>query len=101
MLASGGRDGSVWLWDARTGLPLRELEQHHDDVGSLEFDRSGHWLLSASDDKMIMVWGVSGSTRIRGFENKNMRAVTAARFSPDGKNILFIDDTERLQRQEL
>ena len=47
-LASGGQDGTLFLWDAQTGEFRRELEWHRDHVSSIAFSPDGNTLVSGS-----------------------------------------------------
>ncbi|KAI9012921.1 WD40-repeat-containing domain protein [Gaertneriomyces semiglobifer] len=68
ILASGGSDGGVWLWDiaSKTGcsrLPAEScvqpsavrLEGHHEEVGYVSFG-GGNLLSSCGDDGVVRVW---------------------------------------------
>ncbi len=54
VLASGGRDGTVRLWDALVGEPVGVLTGHSKDVEALAF--GGNLLASGSDDGTVRVW---------------------------------------------
>src|SRR3954470_13165761 len=50
LVASGGRDHAVKLWDYATGTPVRTLEGHKGMVLRLAFSPDGKTLASASED---------------------------------------------------
>jgi WD40 repeat protein len=57
MLASGGRDGSIKIWDATTGAGLSEvISAHSDSVRGMACDSSGQLLVTASADMSVKVW---------------------------------------------
>lgn len=59
LLASGHDDGSVRLWNARTGAQLRRLVGHEGRVTSLVFGADGAVLVSGGLDGMAVVWDVA------------------------------------------
>jgi WD40 repeat protein len=60
ILATGGsyQNNLVRLWDVSTGTLLRTLEGHTNAVGYLLFDPTGQFLVSASYDGTIRLWGI-------------------------------------------
>jgi len=59
MLASGGVDGEIILWDLATGRPRREpLPTRAGTVNHLEFSRDGHTLVSANNDGSVILWAI-------------------------------------------
>jgi WD40 repeat protein len=56
LLATGGDDGTICLWDVVTGKCLRALKGHTDHVLSLVYDSQNHTLLSSSADRTIRQW---------------------------------------------
>jgi WD40 repeat protein len=53
---SGGREGSVRLWDTRTGKERIQFAGHHASVRSLAFSPDSKTLLSGSDDNTVRLW---------------------------------------------
>jgi WD40 repeat protein/serine/threonine protein kinase len=58
-LASAGDDGTVRIWDTRTGDQLLTLRGHKDKVQSVSFGPGGRYLISA-DPQELIVWDASG-----------------------------------------
>src|SRR5438105_4935380 len=67
VLASGSRDKTIKLWDAKSGKLLQTLEQP-DQVYSVAFSRNGAWMASAGADKVIRLWDIRTAKVIRVFE---------------------------------
>ena len=60
LLASGGLDGTVRLWDLNDlDNPPRTLEGHAESVRSIAFCPDGRTLASGSDDKTIKLWDIA------------------------------------------
>ncbi|RHY31705.1 hypothetical protein DYB32_003235, partial [Aphanomyces invadans] len=57
--ASASKDGSIKIWNARTGRQVASLSSHTDSVECLKWGGEG-LLYSASRDRTIKVWAVEG-----------------------------------------
>lgn len=57
-IATGSRDKSIKIWDAR-GTLIKTLIGHDNWVRGLVFHPGGKYLLSVSDDKTIMCWDLA------------------------------------------
>ena len=55
-LATGGRDGAVWLWDLERGEPVARLPGHTSYIWSLAFSPDGATLASGSGDFTVRLW---------------------------------------------
>jgi WD40 repeat protein/predicted Ser/Thr protein kinase len=55
-LATGGRDGAVWLWDLARGEAVARLSGHKNYIWSLAFNKGGATLASGSGDGTVRLW---------------------------------------------
>ena len=58
IVASGSSDGSVRLWEPRSGNLLGVLEGHKEAVYSVDFHRDGQMLVSGGSGGAIRLWDV-------------------------------------------
>jgi WD40 repeat protein len=86
VIAGGAVDGTVRLWNTRTGKLERTLRGHRDEVLSVAFSPGGNELLSASRDGDARLWNLSDGTSklLRGHGGP----VFDANFSSDGRWIV-------------
>ena len=84
LLASGGEDKTVRLWDLSEEDAHRVLEGHEGSVNALAFSPDGTLLASASDDKTIRIWRVDDGS-LDSTLNGHDRGVTSVAFHPTGR----------------
>jgi WD40 repeat protein len=84
LVASGGYDRAVVVWEARSGRIVRRIEVHKGLVNGLDWSPDGRWLATASSDRTARILApVTGVERARLVGHTD--DVSAVRFSPDGR----------------
>ena len=58
LIASGAKDKTIKLWDPKTGTCLHTIRGHKHHVMQVQWNRNGHWLLSAGRDQLIKVYDI-------------------------------------------
>ena len=84
MLASGGWDRTIKLWNVSSGSLIRTLTGHTSGVWSVAFSPDGQALASGSDDNTIKLWNVSDGSRLQTYDQEIVY-VHSIQFSPDGR----------------
>ncbi len=71
LVATGGDDGKIRIWDATTGKLVHVLTGHQDRITELCF--SDRFLASASRDKTARLWDPQRGLLVRQFDQHNSR----------------------------
>ncbi|MCC6419873.1 MAG: WD40 repeat domain-containing protein [Gemmataceae bacterium] len=95
-VVSGGADGVVRIWDARTGKELRRLDGHRGPVWTVAYSPDGRRVLSGGFDKTIRLWDPVSGREVRQFPGHD-DYVRSVAFTPNGQRILSGGD-DRLLR---
>jgi RNA polymerase sigma factor (sigma-70 family) len=61
LLATASKDGTVRVWNAKTGKPVASLGGHAGDVHAVAFSQDGKLLASAGADRTVRVWDATGN----------------------------------------
>ena len=89
ILAAGGTDGTVLLWDVSTRQLITTFKGHEQwrRVITLAFSPDGRTLASGADyDEVVQLWDVA-TTQRRATLTEHTGGVTAVAFSPDGRTL--------------
>lgn len=86
LLASGGVDTTVRIWDTFTGKQIHVLEGHTGRVNGIAFSPDGKHLASGSADKTVIIWDTATGRKRLSLQGHNA-SVKATAFSPDGRQL--------------
>ncbi len=84
MIASGGEDGQVLLWNAATGELLKQLKGHFNAINSLAFNPEGRLLASGCLGRSTILWNLENGEIIKRVRHNNISYNSVA-FSPRGE----------------
>src|SRR4051794_33422329 len=87
LLASGGRDGRVRLWDVASGRERAVLPGHTEWVLGVAFTRDGRVLASGGGDRIVRLWDVASGRERATFPRRHPSSVVSLAYSPDGRAV--------------
>jgi eukaryotic-like serine/threonine-protein kinase len=88
LVATGGSDSIVRLWDASTGRRIgREMSHPSWIDGGIEFHPLGGHLLTSGKDHAVRIWNVASNQLEAELQ---LPEVVAARFTPDGRAVITV-----------
>lgn len=96
ILATGGYDAKIALWEVKSGKQLRTIEIHNGAIYDLAFSPDGTVLASASGDSTVKLWRVADGERLDTL-NQPQGEQFAVEFSPDGKFIFAAGADNRIR----
>ncbi|RMG33812.1 MAG: hypothetical protein D6725_15215 [Planctomycetota bacterium] len=88
-VVTGAMDGTVSLWDARTGNRIAALKGHTDAVNHLACFPQGDRILSVSADKTALVFDAE-TYEVKQRFDAHKRAVLWGSVSPDGQRVATV-----------
>lgn len=83
LIASGGADKTVRLWDSRRRRLIRSYVGHTDDVSAVALSPSADIIASGSFDKTVILWSADTDRKLRQLAG-HLDRVTDIAFSPGG-----------------
>jgi WD40 repeat protein len=80
-IASGGVDGSVWIWDIESGEVVARLEGHLYTISTIEFSPDGS-VLATVDSSIVRLWNAMDWSERAVLENDHR--IESIAFNPEG-----------------
>jgi WD40 repeat protein/serine/threonine protein kinase len=90
-LASAGGDGTITIWDSRTGAVVQTFQAHSDWVVSVAFHPDGKHLASRGADLKLKVWDLTATGQAAFTERcdptRKFGSSYTVAFGPDGRQL--------------
>jgi hypothetical protein len=86
LVASGDRNGGVWVWESDTGNEFHTLRAHQAGISAAVFRADSNILASASEDGTIRFWEMNGGSEVKKID-AHPGGVTAFSFARDGSSL--------------
>jgi pre-mRNA-processing factor 19 len=82
IMATGGDDNIVNVWDIRTGkAPKARFEGHSGAITSVAFNENGFFMASASQDRSISLWDLRTQKKLQSIALDEVAASVSYDFS--------------------
>src|SRR6266568_3975235 len=86
MVASGGRDSSVQVWNTQNGKRLLVYQGHSNEVLGIAWSPDSRRIASASRDSTVQVWDAKTGKHLFAYQG-HTDVITSVAWSPDGSRI--------------
>lgn len=100
LLVSGNRDGSLHLWNLRTGQSFYQLTGHAAAISALGFTTNGKLLVSGSQDGTLKLWLLRSAAVLKQFVG-HQRGIVALAIAPDQRTLVSVSSDGNLRRWDL
>src|SRR5579883_329884 len=93
LLAAGTGDGTIKIWNARTGQELYTITGHRHRIAFMAISPDGKTLASGGDDHEVKLWDVRTGQEVASFEAQWGR-LSCLVFTPDGKTLICAETND-------
>lgn len=97
-VATAGTDGTVRLWDARTGRALRTLQGHQGRIFDVTWSSEGAWIVTGGADGTVRLWDARSGRAVRTLLTPGEPALGVA-VSPDRSLLATIHESPASARR--
>jgi WD40 repeat protein/class 3 adenylate cyclase len=93
LIATGGGEAAVRIWNADTGALVTQLLGHTGGLVNVDWAPDSHRLLTTASDGIAKIWAIedAGGRELLSLPAQEQRSATWGAFSPDGTEILTGD----------
>jgi WD40 repeat protein len=96
-LASGSYNGTIKIWNAKTGELISTLTGHTRAVISISYSPDGKYLVGSSKDGFINLWDIASLSVIKNLDIINPDEIITVSYSPNGKQLAAASTDKGLQ----
>jgi len=96
LLASGGHDNIIKLWDLKRQVEVATLRGHSASVSALAFSPDGKTLISGDWNETIKLWDVPSMKEKATLKVTQIGQIRSIEFSPDGRLVVAGGDLIRV-----
>lgn len=87
LLATGGEDGELRLWNSTLGTSERSWPAHQKGINGIAISPDGKWLATTAEGQNAAVWEAATGNLVHRF-GQDQGTVLAVTFTPDGKTLV-------------
>ncbi len=95
-IISGDLNGSLKLWDAKTGTLKKTFSGHSSSILSVKFDPKNETLATTSTDSTIKIWNIDTGTVLHTLSG-HTNSVNSVAYSPNGRWLVSASDDKTLR----
>jgi WD40 repeat protein/class 3 adenylate cyclase/two-component SAPR family response regulator len=95
-ILTGGRSITAKLWDARTGLEIRQFTGHTKGIGEVHFSPDGKHIVTMSADNSTIKWNLATAQEV--YRITTDPELPGAAYSHDGKTIFTISGNNTIKQ---
>ncbi|MCC3582630.1 AAA family ATPase [Microcoleus sp. PH2017_30_WIL_O_A] len=93
-IIAGKGNGTVYLWDNKSGRQLKTWAAHGNKVTAISFSKNGQTLATAGNDGLARIWTITGN-KLGELKHPQIKKMLGVSLSPDGQFVATASDDNR------